>query len=63
MKFRVVLSSSFISPNGWWWRLVSAGNNKTLAHSELYNTKHDAVRTAEALADALGVILETDVHR
>lgn len=64
MRFRVVLVERLAwtdTPSSWFWRLMSGGNNKTLAHSETYSTKRDALNAAQALADTLGVEVEETV--
>ena len=51
-------------PRGhWWWRLVSAGNNATIATSETYTGRQGAMRTAGKLAKALGVEVEYRLGR
>lgn len=65
MRFRVVLIERLRWPDtgthSWRWRLMSAGNNLTLAHSEIYSNRRNAEKTASALAAALGVELEVEL--
>jgi len=63
VKYRVVLKGrqaprSFLLHSSYWWVLKSAGNGAVLATSEMYTTHRAALKTATALAAALGVEVE-----
>lgn len=57
MKYRVELDRSRVlfGKVRWYWRLVDTSNGKTLAHSEIYARRIDAMATAHQLAEALEV--------
>lgn len=61
MTYRIVLREAryAATPSYWWWVLKSAGNGAVLATSETYSTRRKALAAAQALADALGIEVDT----
>lgn len=55
-KYKIQLKPVASEPN-WYWRLLSR-NGRVLAHSEVYNNRGDARKTAKRLATALNCALE-----
>ena len=66
MKYRIELVRSQRNPlfrPKWFWRIIDMSNHKTLAHSENYSRRIDAMATAAGLASALDVtIMEVNLQ-
>lgn len=65
MKYRIELvrSQSVLFRQKWFWRIVDMSNHKTIAHSETYARRIDAMATAAGVATALGAtVMEVNLQ-